>query len=171
MKVAFVFAKLVTFFLMFQQITYTGKLPIKIYVHMVYWVIMIPVLVCEGLQIKYGNTVKKTKIICAGLLIRLLLSNFDFEGRLLKLNYDYRVMSLNINFIAGIILTMFFCMFVEKYIFVVMISLAVAFLQTTAWEYGIYESKLISDQGFEDYKKNCILQKDLTRVKIGSIVV
>ena len=83
MKMAFMFAKIVTSFLLYHMITYTGSLPVKIYVHLAYWIIMIPVLIMQGLQIKYGNTVIKTKLICSGLLIRLLLSNFDFEGRLI----------------------------------------------------------------------------------------
>ena len=101
MKIAFMFAKIVTCFLLWHMIKYTGKLAVKFYVHLAYWLFMIPVLVCEALQFKEGNTIRKTRFICAGLLLRLLLSNFDFEGRMMGINYDLRVMSLTVNFLLA----------------------------------------------------------------------
>ena len=123
------------------MVGYTGKLEGKIYVHLAYWVIMIPVLVAQGLQIKYGNTVNKTRLICVGLLVRLLLSNFDYEGRLIGLNYDLRVMSLTTNFFAGSFLAMFLCMFIKNNMITLLIALSVATCQALAWETAKYDKK------------------------------
>ena len=139
MKLAFIWAKLVIFFMLYHQVFYTGSRPVKIYVHLAYWVIMIPVLVASFLQIKHGNTQTKTLIILIGLLIRLLFSNFDIEGRFHLLNKDGKVQALSMNFFAGSFLTMFLCMFINKNAFIIIVALIASSVQAAAWELMNYQ--------------------------------
>lgn len=81
MKTASMFTKVVTLFLLYPMLFYFGKLEVKIYIHVIYWMLMIPVIICQVLQIKNGNTINMTRLICTGLILRILLSNFDFEGK------------------------------------------------------------------------------------------
>lgn len=133
MKTASMFTKVVTLFLLYPMLFYFGKLEVKIYIHVIYWMLMIPVIICQVLQIKNGNTIKMTRLICTGLILRILLSNFDFEGKQIGFDYYVRVIGLTINFCACSILTMFLNMFNPKIIMSLTTSIIVATLSSFAW--------------------------------------
>lgn len=143
MKTASMFTKVVAVFLLYPMLFFMGKkLEAKVYVHLVYWIIMLPVLYCMGCQIKGGNTINKTRCICAGLIIRILLSNFDFEGKQLGKDYYVRIIGLTINMLVAGILTMFLSMFNDRYIVSVATTVMVATISSFAsfaWQSGSYD--------------------------------
>ena len=81
MKTASMFHRVVASFLLYPMLFYIGKFETKLYVYIFYWSIMIPVLYNMVSQIKDGYTINKTRIVCTGLCVRMLVSNFDFEGK------------------------------------------------------------------------------------------
>ena len=141
MKTVSIFVKVLTVFLLYPMLFYFGKLKIKFYIHIVYWILMTPALLLLYSQYKYGNTINKTRTVCALLTLRILLSNFDFEGKMLLQEYYVRVIGLTINFSVTCILTMFLTMFDDKFIVSLTTSVAVSTLSSLAWQGGSYDNK------------------------------
>lgn len=146
MKMTSMFARVVTIFILFQMFSYAGKTDTKIYMHIIYWIIMIPNLYYQFWQLRGSYTVSRTRLICAGLLVRLLLSNFDFEGRWLGKVFYIRIVALTINYIAGSFLTVFLCMFIQRPAISYIVTLAVASLQSASWYAGSYNHKTFVDK-------------------------
>lgn len=164
------FTKVVTVFLLYPMVLYFGKLEAKFYVHIVYWILMVPVIVLQAVQIKDGNTINRTRIICTGLLLRILLSNFDLEGKQLGFDYYVRIIGLTINFVTASFLTLFANMFNSRLITSITSSVIVATLSSFAWQGGSYDDKSFVKKEYETTSNDFMYKKDHTKLIIWTIV-
>ena len=99
----------------------------------------------------YGNTITKTRFICVGLMMRLLVAEFDIEGRWVGADFKVKVISLTINFLTATFMMVFLNMLIKRTYINFCLNFAISGIMAAAKMLGDNKYKLFEENEEQKY--------------------